>query len=172
AVDAAGNRSLRTNVYVTTASCPQQQTQSQSTSTQPQAATAPSADGWTFCANEHDRCAFTGAKEVRYGVTGSYTSPRTFTDGVSCSNDVFGDPIPGTVKHCDARSAGSTPPPPPAPSPSDWTFCANEHQRCAFTGAKEVHYGVTGTFTAPRTFTDGVSCSNGVFGDPIKGTVK
>src|SRR5262249_14229389 len=75
---------------------------------------------WTFCANEHQRCAFTGAKEVHYGVTGTFTAPRTFTDGVSCSNGVFGDPIKGTVKYCEMRTpaSGSSSPPPPAPSPS------------------------------------------------------
>lgn len=62
--------------------------------------------------------------------------------------------------------AGSTPP------PSDWTFCVNEGQRCNFTGTREVRYGANGTFTEPRTFTGGVDCHNGVFGDPVPGVRK
>jgi uncharacterized repeat protein (TIGR01451 family) len=62
---------------------------------------------WTFCANEWERCAFAGTAEVRYGVDGAYTT-GTFTDGVECNNDVFGDPAFGVVKHCDFRRPDPT----------------------------------------------------------------
>lgn len=65
------------------------------------------------------------------------------------------------------------PTPEPAPAPvSDWAFCANEHQRCNFPDTREVRYGKGSIWTAPRTFTGGVDCSNAVFGDPLYGTVK
>ena len=36
----------------------------------------------------------------------------------------------------------------------------------------DVRYGANATFTAPRTLTGGVNCSNAVFGDPLVGTPK
>jgi hypothetical protein len=58
------------------------------------------------------------------------------------------------------------------PAESEWTFCAAEGARCAFTGTRQVRYGADGKFTLPRTFTDGVDCGNAVFGDPAFGVVK
>ena len=77
ALDAAGNRSERTRVQATTAAC------SPSPST-----------GWTFCADEHEQCTFSGTKEVRYGYEATFTAPRVFSNTVSCSNAIFGDPVP------------------------------------------------------------------------------
>lgn len=54
---------------------------------------------WTTCASEGGHCSFSGTAPVRYGVNGIWTT-RTFTNGVSCTNGVFGDPVPGTVKSC------------------------------------------------------------------------
>jgi hypothetical protein len=116
---------------------------------------------WTFCAPEGGVCAFTGTTEVRYGANGSYVF-KTLTDGTACTNEVFGDPIFGTVKQCSIRS---TPPPP------EWTFCASEGGVCAFTGTTEVRYGANGSYVF-KTVTDGTACTNEVFGDPIFGTVK
>merc|ERR1711998_796708 len=50
--------------------------------------------------------------KVRYGVPGHYKY-KTFAPGVAaeCNNGVFGDPISGTMKHCD--------------------FCAVPHPSCA-----------------------------------------
>lgn len=61
--------------------------------------------------------------------------------------------------------------PTPTPTPVTWTKCASEGQQCAFTGTRDVRYGTTTSFTT-KTFTGGVSCSNGVFGDPAYGYVK
>jgi hypothetical protein len=44
-----------------------------------------------------------------------------------------------------------------------WTFCANQYQRCSFSGTKQVRFGKNGTFTT-RSFTNGVSCTNRSFG--------
>ncbi len=71
----------------------------------------PPPDGWTFCANENGFCGFSGTKDVRYGANNTYAS-GTFTDGVACTNAVFGDPIAGVAKHCDVKDA-TTPPPAP-----------------------------------------------------------
>jgi hypothetical protein len=44
---------------------------------------------WTFCAKQYQRCSFSGAKQVRFGKNGTFTT-RSFTDGVSCTNRSFG----------------------------------------------------------------------------------
>jgi hypothetical protein len=85
----------------------------------------PPPSDWTFCANEWERCSFTGTQEVRYGANGTFTAPRTFTDGVECTNAVFGDPLVGVVKHCERRAPSSTPPPSNQPPTVSLTSPAN-----------------------------------------------
>ena len=115
---------------------------------------------WTFCAPENGVCSFTGTNEVRYGANGAFVY-RALTHGTPCTNDVFGDPIYGTVKQCALRN----------PPVTEWTFCAPEHGVCAFTGTAEVRYGAYGAYVY-RTLTDGTACTNDVFGDPLYGVVK
>jgi len=62
------------------------------------------ASSWTFCANENQFCSFTGTKLVRYGAGTSFNF-QTATNGIACNNATFGDPIFGTVKHCDYTDA-------------------------------------------------------------------
>lgn len=54
---------------------------------------------WVRCAAEGQPCRFQGNKEVVYGKNGTWTS-GVYRDGVRCSNEVFGDPLPGVVKEC------------------------------------------------------------------------
>ena len=56
-------------------------------------------EGWQECATEGGYCDFLGTRQVRYGTPWSYVT-QTFTGGVPCSNQVFGDPAYGTVKTC------------------------------------------------------------------------
>ena len=88
----------------------------------------PDPNGWTFCAAEWARCSFTGTQEVRYGAGTTYTAPRTFTDGVDCTNAVFGDPLPGTPKHCDRRPV--TTPPPTGTNPGTTGNCTTGYTFC------------------------------------------
>ena len=125
--------------------------------------------GWVFCANENETCAFTGTRQVRYGAAGLYAY-RNATDGTSCTNAVFGDPAPNMAKHCDSTET-LAPPPPPPPPPADWVFCANENETCVFTGTRDVRYGSDGLY-AYDTATDGVPCTNAVFGDPAPNVAK
>lgn len=74
----------------------------------------PPTTGWTVCAQEAERCSFSGQKEVRYGANDVFTAPRVFTDGVECSNAVFGDPVFGVQKHCEVRDVTTPSDPPPA----------------------------------------------------------
>lgn len=57
-----------------------------------------------FCANENGNCSFSGVHEVWYGDSNNWAVAPA-SNGVSCSNAVFGDPIPGTVKACYYRTS-------------------------------------------------------------------
>ncbi len=69
----------------------------------------------------------------------------------------------------------TTPAPTPAPAPGTstdgWTACANEGGICSFTGTRQVRYGASGSYFY-KTVTDSTPCTNAVFGDPIRKTVK
>ena len=114
---------------------------------------------WTFCASEGRVCAFSGTQHVRYGANGAFVY-RSLSDGIFCSNSVFGDPAPGAVKQC-ATSSTTT----------NWSFCAVEGGVCAFSGTQQVRYGANGLYVY-RTLSDGIFCWNSVFGDPVPGMVK
>lgn len=69
-----------------------------------------------------------------------------------------------------------TPAPPPAPAPEPapalaWTNCAGEGGTCSFSGTRQVRYGANGSY-AYKSATGTIACTNGVFGDPVFGTVK
>lgn len=54
---------------------------------------------------------------------------------------------------------------------ADFIWCANEGGLCSFSGTKDVRYGASGQYYYLMS-TNSVSCTNGVFGDPISGTAK
>ena len=71
------------------------------------------------CASEGGDCSFTGVHEVWYGastttgkgksaVTIYYWAVAPASEGVSCSNSIFGDPIPGISKSCFYRTGNYT----------------------------------------------------------------
>jgi len=62
--------------------------------------------GFTKCADESYRCNFSGTADVVFGARNSFTSPRSFSNGVDCNNTVFGDPISGVGKACYKKSTG------------------------------------------------------------------
>ena len=56
-------------------------------------------NGWTFCADEQGTCRVPIPATVRYGAQNQYVL-QSVEYKTSCSNEVFTDPIPGTVKTC------------------------------------------------------------------------
>ena len=58
---------------------------------------------WNRCGEEGSTCACTGT--VRYGSQGQWFYSENVTGSISCNNGVFGDPIVGTHKVCDCRTA-------------------------------------------------------------------
>lgn len=64
---------------------------------------------YRYCANENSFCSFSGTANVIYGADSCYTLPRSFTNGTMCSNDLFGDPLPGVPKNCYTNASSSQP---------------------------------------------------------------
>jgi hypothetical protein len=88
----------------------------------PAPSAAASTASWSLCARENDTCRLPGTRLVRYGQDGKFVY-RTFSSSVRCSNDVFGDPIPGVFKRCEVSNApapavAAAPVPAPAPAPA------------------------------------------------------
>jgi hypothetical protein len=52
-----------------------------------------------------------------------------------------------------------------AQTSTSWSYCGSEGGQCNFSGTREVRYGANGNYSY-GVFTNGVSCNNGVFGDP------
>ena len=121
--------------------------------------------GYTLCAGENQRCGFSGTKDVAYGANGKFNYKYGVTGGIDCNNRTFGDPIPGVVKSCYTKDGGGG-------GPNGYAYCANENQRCGFSGTKDVAYGANGQFYYKYWVTGGIDCNNGTFGDPIRGIVK
>lgn len=64
--------------------------------------------GYTRCADEGQRCNFSGTKDVAYGANGRWAYRNGVTGGADCNNSVFGDPIVGVQKACYIKdTAGS-----------------------------------------------------------------
>lgn len=64
--------------------------------------------GYTFCANENQRCNFSGTKDVAYGANGSFYYKYNISGGIDCNNSTFGDPISGVGKACYTKDSSQT----------------------------------------------------------------
>jgi hypothetical protein len=65
--------------------------------------------GYTFCANEGQRCAFSGTQDVAYGANNHFNYKYSLTGGVDCNNSVFGDPVWGVSKACFIKPSPAMP---------------------------------------------------------------
>jgi hypothetical protein len=99
---------------------------------------------------------------VAFGANGSFNY-ATETNGIACTNAIFGDPLYGTTKACYIEAS--------PPATNVWTQCAAENATCSFLGTMTVAFGANGSFNY-ATETNGTNCTTGVFGDPLYGTVK
>jgi hypothetical protein len=121
---------------------------------------------WSSCARENGFCRVPYATTVRYGADGRYVTLRVAA-GVQCSNRVFGDPAVGTAKHCDFQAARTA----TVARVANPQYCAAEGGFCNFRGTARVVYG-SGSQVTSRLASNGVACSNRVFGDPAPGERK
>ena len=120
--------------------------------------------GFTRCAGEGSRCAFTGTRVVTYGAAGSFRT-RTATDGIDCGIVAFGgDPAVGVLKSCSVAPPGG---------PTGSTPCAVEGATCTINTPTLIAYGANGAFAYRLVSGGSVSCTNTAFGrDPIYGVAK
>ncbi len=126
----------------------------------------PSTISWVYCAEQGDPCNFSGTKQVRYGANNTYNY-LTVAGPVMCSDDVFGDPVYGTLKQCfyaetASGPADTTPPTSSVTSPTEGSI-VTRNQRTVITadasdnvGVKKVIFYVNGSSkctdtTAPYT---------------------
>jgi hypothetical protein len=126
-------------------------------------ANAVGGQSWVACAAENSKCTFTGTAIVAFG-SGTRFNYQVFTGGVSCSNSIFSDPAPDTVKSCFYVPLS-------APPASGWVSCAAENAQCTFSGTAVVAFGA-GTKFNYKTFAGATSCSDSIFGDPDQDVVK
>jgi hypothetical protein len=117
--------------------------------------TTVSASQGVRCAEENQHCDFFGRGTVYYGA-GNQWVVQTHANGVGCNNGIFGDPARDRMKACFVVLDSGLP---------RGVQCAQEGQRCQFSGPASVHYG-NGSIWITQGHTAGVNCSNDVFGDP------
>jgi hypothetical protein len=70
---------------------------------------------WVDCSVKGGQCSFTGTQQVRYGANGTYFY-RSVNGSVPCTDQAFGDPLPGVDKACSYYSVTASPAPAPAPT--------------------------------------------------------
>ena len=80
---------------------------------------------WRPCAKENGYCRFEGRRDVQYGA-GSKWITKTFTGGVKCDNNTFGDPLQGKEKSCRVSTVQKQDPVALPEVTSAWTRCAGE----------------------------------------------
>ncbi|MCF8475478.1 MAG: hypothetical protein K9G60_00475 [Pseudolabrys sp.] len=126
-------------------------------------APAHAADVLILCANEGQTCVAPNAQTtITFGKNGAVKTTVGVTQ-IDCSNGSFGgDPLKGENKACTYSVN---------PDSKTWTQCAEEGKDCTFTGAKLVRYGAAPLWVY-GSYVNGVSCKNGTFGDPARGTDK
>jgi hypothetical protein len=123
------------------------------------------------CAEENGFCRVPYPTRVFYGVPGRNTALDVSGRGIPCSNEFFGDPAPGVLKHCAYLARGVDDPNDEDDIPS-WRTCARENGFCNFRGHKRVRYGAQGRFVE-GIYRNGVDCDNETFGgDPAPGVRK
>ncbi len=137
--------------------------------TQPEI-TPPPGENWDYCAREGQQCDISGEHEIAYGRDDAWNY-GFYINNVSCSNAVFGDPIAGRTKYCWIRPVVSAPPGITPPPGLGWVYCEKEQAQCEFNGTREVGYGRDNAWNF-TPFSNGVTCNNAMFGDPIPGRSK
>ncbi len=120
-------------------------------------------EGFIFCAFEGGHCELpAGERIVLYGASGQFES-LIASNGLTCGQASFGDPIRGTVKRCfySAEQAAVTT---YQKCPDEGDMCnVNALSQVAFQVENKVHYRLTD---------EPIRCNTAEFGDPLRGVVK
>lgn len=91
--------------------------------------------------------------------------------GTSAQGDCNSGPGNYTLTSPPSQAVGTVTTYTNASLPNNTTYCTYENGNCSFTGTLEVWYGAGSRWAVAPAY-NGVSCSNGVFGDPYYGTGK
>ncbi len=128
--------------------------------------------GGTYCGNYVFGDPAPGALKTCWYETAATTTGGTSTSGstgTTTSGTSSGGSTTTTVSTGTATTSASTPT--SGATPSTWVLCSQEYGTCSFSGTRAVRYG-TATQNVVKTFTGGVYCGNGIFGDPAYGADK
>ncbi|MBI5934514.1 MAG: fibronectin type III domain-containing protein [Chloroflexi bacterium] len=112
--------------------------------------------GYNKCADEGGTCSFSGTLSVYYGANSCY-KVKSFSNGVVCDNNNFGDPAPGVGKACHINYS--------QPPTGNWTaqyFNGHDHwwDNNNFNNKMcEQNFNSTGL---DRNYGSGAPCNNGV----------
>jgi len=121
-------------------------------------------DEWTRVASEHQQFTLSRPSLVRFGVESRATVRLLPAGTYTCNSSGWGglDPAPGTVKSCER--------------PREWVRCAVDFGTCNWSGggARQVRYGLSGTYVTLDNAASGLACQPSSFGgrDPVPGRVK
>ncbi len=118
--------------------------------------------GYTLCATEGQQCNFSGTANVIYGANNTWTSPRSFTDSVSCNNSTFGDPLMQVLKACYTSTSAEPPATPvvPATPPASVAYYFSDCQAGAAVGCVPGNNANPGTQAAPKQNLTGIDVNN------------
>lgn len=106
-------------------------------------------------------------KDTRQIMAGTVTTAKVKNEYLSGARDGTA-PFQGALAAYKAVRAAEQ----PAPAPKTWRMCSGENGTCYVVGTANVRYGFGTTWTAPRSVTGSIVCSNAVFGDPLPGAGK
>jgi len=119
-------------------------------------------NNWKFCANaENENCNVNGEKLMRYGHGDRWLYQIAINSRKCDQYSMWGDPAYWIWKRCEFLDV-----------PMQWVFCWHENQNCKLSWKSVVRYGKHSTWTYKFFNEAGFDCTNGVFGDPLYGTVK
>lgn len=122
--------------------------------------------GFTFCANQNQRCSFSGPGVVAYGQYGVFRYVATI-GGAFCDDVQFGNPASGgNPNKCWYSTSASLP-----NGPAGFAYCSSEWETCSVSGSAIVAFGVNGSYFY-RTVSADIPCNYNRFGDPAPGAGK
>ncbi len=129
-----------------------------------QAASDPSASSWTPLATEWQTFDLGAPSTVRYGAGKAWVELTLPAGTHACSNDVFGDPSPGSVKQCEVASSSSS---------GSWVFASSEWGTFDLAAGGRVRFGADAGWVERDLGAGHVPCTSAFFGhDPAPGNVK
>lgn len=132
------------------------------------------APGSAWCAGEHQTCTVPAGSTatIWYGWGDRWVARSNMAGIAFCKNDVYGDPVPGTVKACHMKIDGSSASQQP---PAASTDCAAEGATCVLPERTlaTVWFGTGSTWVQRTGMVGTVSCIAHTFGaNPVPGVAE